>query len=413
MKITNIHKTIEGKHVRVSADIIFNDGRVEKPYFSVPKKFAEYLMDDASAFLAAFLIPCMQRRENIIVDGEVSRSFLKNVEKIIDMLVKWDIGLSRVDIAPKSIITYKLQPTLTAQFFSAGVDSFYTYLKNKKSKTQKITHFLFVHGFDIELQNTALYEQSLANIQQVAHDERVTLITIETNIKSLIEKDVLWDWGHGGALGAVALLLRKKIKTVYIAGSVSADTVFTYGTHPDLDPLWGSDVLQIIHDGTEYNRVDKITEIIGKSPLALRYLRVCAVNTKGTYNCGKCFKCLRTMIELLCVTDLDKAKTFPATIDLEKVRNMYYDYTLFYELEGYAVLHKLQAQKRLPELQKAVLYSLEKSRTPGLKRKIVGRLAQFDRRFNNRRMYRFIFHMNTNQDRSLLFKALLRTGVIK
>ncbi len=43
-----------------------------------------------------------------------------------------------------------------ACFFSGGVDSFYTLLKHR----EEITHIIFVHGFDIALEDHSLRAQA-------------------------------------------------------------------------------------------------------------------------------------------------------------------------------------------------------------------------------------------------------------
>jgi 7-cyano-7-deazaguanine synthase in queuosine biosynthesis len=61
------------------------------------------------------------------------------------------------------------------------------------------------------------------------------------------------------------------------------------------DPLWSSGYTQIIHDGADSRRNDKI-KFIAENSNALSILRVCWQD-KG-YNCGQCSKCLRTMVAL-------------------------------------------------------------------------------------------------------------------
>ena len=79
-------------------------------------------------------------------------------------------------------------------------------------------------------------------------------------------------------------------------------------SHPALDPLWSTEAVEVVHDGAETRRVDKVAALAA-SPLALRYLRVCWENRGGAYNCGRCGKCMRTMV------DLDLAGALGHTVD--------------------------------------------------------------------------------------------------
>src|SRR5262249_59102310 len=51
-------------------------------------------------------------------------------------------------------------------------------------------------------------------------------------------------------------------------------------------------------------------------------LRVCWENPDGAYNCGRCEKCLRTMINLLIAGALDRCPTFPLPLDPVRVADL-------------------------------------------------------------------------------------------
>lgn len=382
-------------------------------YFSTDLKNQPSISADYSPFLTAILLPCMKTGEDICIEGAVSKKLLENAEKIMDLIESWNIGLKKVkiqvsEIAPATAKNTKLE---TASFFSAGVDSFYTYLKHK-TKQDKIKSFILVHGFDIPLTNKNLFSQTRQVVEKIAKEEKIKAVFVETNTGEIIEKYLIWDFAHGGALAAVGLFLGQEFKNIFIPAGLRKDEVFPYGTHPDLDKLWSTEKTEFIHDGTEYNRLGKILNVVSKSDLALRYLRVCSQNIKGKYNCSKCYKCLQTMIELVCANALYQAKTFDK-LDLKAVRNMYYDYKLNYNLQGEANLKILKKEKREFELQKTIEYSLDQSKKKRLNKKLFEAIASFDQRYNKRRLYKYVFTMNKNQDRNTLFKTLGKIGALK
>jgi hypothetical protein len=82
-----------------------------------------------------------------------------------------------------------------------------------------------------------------------------------------------------------------------------------HGSHPLLDPLFRTEEMELVHDGGEADRDEKVERIASHESVA-KHLRVCWRNTDGAYNCGRCEKCLRTMLSLLAVGALDRCATF-------------------------------------------------------------------------------------------------------
>src|SRR5437868_4008243 len=151
MVISNIKKTTDAHFVTLSADIAFRGKPIRRAYIRIAKKYESLVVNDASPFLAAVLLPCMKTKENIYVDGSVSEKFLENTNAIMNLVKKWPIDLKKVKIRSKSLTKDTGKPKFIGTFFTAGVDSLYTYLSKKKTK-EKITHLILVHGFDIALE---------------------------------------------------------------------------------------------------------------------------------------------------------------------------------------------------------------------------------------------------------------------
>jgi hypothetical protein len=415
MLIEDIKLTKKGRKLVLSALVQFRGQLPEVMYFATDEENAHYITADASPFLAAVLLPCMKTGEDIFVRGVVSDKFFRNTRKIMELVSKWDIGLQKTNMYVEFVKTEKVKKfgrkarhARNASFFSAGVDSFYTYLKHPD-----ISDFILVHGFDVPLANKAFFKEVKSTVKKIANKTGVHPLFVETNVAVIIERKLVWDFAHGGALAAVGLFLRKQIQTIYIAGAVKKNELFPYGTHPKLDKLWSTETTKFVHDGNEHNRLGKITTSISKSELALDSLRVCTQNFKGTYNCSRCYKCLTTMIMLTCAGAQNDVKTFTRPLDLRLVRNMYYDYSLAYNKQGEMSLHFLRKQQKEPALQEAIAYSLEKSKHPKLKRIVTRYIAQIDQTYLDRRIYQFVFKMNKNEDRNNIFKLIYRLGILK
>src|SRR5262249_48716637 len=106
-------------------------------------------------------------------------------------------------------------------------------------------------------------------------------------------KPINWRIYSGGGLASIALA--SALSRVYIASSYTYTELFPLGSHVVTDRLWSSEATEIVHDGAEAFRSDKLRKI-AQDPVLLAGLRVCWQD--AGYNCGKCEKCLRTMCAL-------------------------------------------------------------------------------------------------------------------
>lgn len=294
---------------------IEKDGIVNELYFS--SKQISFKKNDASIPTLLVLLQGMKQKRNIIVNGEVSDSFINNINKYVSIFTDWHEKYHEITLINYGISNVNdcSEDSFTATFFSGGVDSFYTFLKNKNS----ITQLIFVHGFDVSLKEINLKQRISLIGQKIATDFNVEYIEIETNARQITKG--FGHWGlhaHGLGLGAVARSLSGNIGKIFIPSSFSKDELFPWGSHPDLDYLMGDDSIEIVHDGINVTRTEKI-EYISQFPEALKYLRVCYKNPNQTYNCCECEKCLRTMTSLYAVGKLSKSTSFSEEIDLEKI----------------------------------------------------------------------------------------------
>lgn len=358
MKIKNIRIEYDNNHVILVADCKIRRFGFDRVYFSFDRKYKDYICKDASPFAACLLIPSMKQGEDLIIEGAVSRKLYDGMHEIMRVMEGWNIGLKKIKIRVEAITEDQLSSSETASFFSGGVDSFYTYLKHSTDTSDVLRYFILVNGYDIDPRNSKLWLETLTNVQQIAADEGIELIEVKSNIRQLIEPILPWDYTHGGCLAAVGLCLRIFLKKIYIPSSYTASQQFPWGSHLETDKYWSTENLLFEHDGTEASRVHKVVWQVANSETALKYLRVCYMNMGGTYNCGECDKCLRTMINLLIAGKLEKCATFPHSIDLKKVAELTIDGdhgAIFHE-ENIAALKELGGWV---ELQQALSKSLK------------------------------------------------------
>jgi hypothetical protein len=352
-------------------------------YFSVGNILpGNYIHHDASPFAAALLLPSMKQGENLVIEGSISAQLYRGMHAIMQEVLKWDVGLQPIKIEVGALVADPPRPQRSASFFSGGVDSFYTYLKHKTDPTEKdrINNFILVNGFDINQRNTQLWDRTLDNIKSIAEADGVELIVVRSNIQGLVEPILLWDYAHGGCLAAVGLFLRGAFHQIYIPSTHSAAEQIPWGSNLALDGHWSTESTAFIHDGTEATRLEKVTWQIARSPLALDHLRVCFENEPGAYNCGRCDKCLRTMVNLYVAGVLGPSGTFPRQIDPELVAavpTIAGPHGGIFHGEN---LRALQDQDRAPELQRAIAASMSNAvvSKPGRRQVIEDRVKYLD-----------------------------------
>jgi hypothetical protein len=241
----------------------------------------------------------------------VSTRLLAASDILQDIFASWYPCLRKVPVRAVAAPAESLNAG-AASFFSGGVDGSYTFLKHE----QEITHLLFAKGIDMQLSNDALYRQALQANQEFLQRRGKQLVPLETNVRFLghAYPPLNWNVCVGGGLASIALALGSQ--RVYVAASHTYAELFPWGSHPLTDPYWSTEATEIVHDGAEARRSEKL-EWLGAFPDALQILRVCWHD--AGYNCGQCEKCLRTMVGLRALKL--SAPTFPP-LAIEAVKRL-------------------------------------------------------------------------------------------
>jgi hypothetical protein len=262
----------------------------------------------ADPFLPALLLPAMVLGEPLHLEGPVSPTLLENAMVAMDIYAAWVPRAQRFPILAKPGTPSPRAEGL-GLFFSGGVDSFYSLKKHR----DQITHLLMIQGFDIPLGDSATFETAASAVRRVADVCGKQLLIVRTNLKSFAGRFVPWGYYFGGLLGAVGLATQRVLRGCLIAASYSYEQLFPWGSHPLLDPLWSTENFRVIHDGCEARRAEKVKTLTDWD-LAMETLRVCW-ESPGSYNCGQCEKCVRTMLALQAAGALGICRTLPPRLD--------------------------------------------------------------------------------------------------
>jgi hypothetical protein len=287
----------------VSARVRRASGEELRLWWRMPEELAPTRLD-ASPFLAGVLVYAMRHGEDVAVDGPVSPRLLAAVDKIVAIFHSLAPG-ERRKVAITAEAGEPPPPTdATGCFFTRGVDSWYAVLTALEEDVQAppLSHLLFCPDFVSKLNSPELIRVKTEATREAAQRTGLKFVEVQTNLKH--------DF-RGAQLVSTALALgfaRMLIPSGAMHGEIVRAT-----THPILDHRFSTERTQIVHYG-DASRIDKVSRI-ARSQDALDTLRVCHHDGESDDNCGRCEKCVRTMLELHVVGALDRAATLPRSVN--------------------------------------------------------------------------------------------------
>ena len=288
------------------------------------------------AFAAALLIPAMRANEPLEIELPISPRVHLQLPRIRDLFHTWyPDQFAQIDIRTTPSPAEPMGKRSAATFFSGGVDSLYTLLKycsGGAALPVPLSHVIFMRGVETKLAKSSGVSASEALVRQTAEEVGVKVITGETNFRTVLQgTNFEWERHYmGSALAAIGLALSPLFEIVCIPSGFSYNHLVPHGSSPLLDEMYSSNEVTILHDGAEVDRAEKVGRIVvWNQDLVLRQLRVCLTNRGGATNCGRCRKCVRTLIPLAALNLIEQPKLF-AEIDRRRWANaMILDHPVF------------------------------------------------------------------------------------
>jgi hypothetical protein len=317
--------------VRLVGDVIYDDRRAkpEQYWFDVPEAYGDSLSVSGNPWLACLLPLAVTRGEPLRLCRPIDPVLSQNAARLMQIWVRWYPRLRIVPIdAEVKPVQAGTGPRETAAFFSGGVDSFFTVLRDRESRDRTafpvIDRLLCVWGFDVGLDTPEEFERLRSRLSEAARDLGKEFIDVATNLREVRFREA--DWGphaHGCALASVGLALEPRFPAVYIAATYTGDApIRPWGSHPETDPLLSTSHTRIIHDGAGIGRWEK-TDYIARSDVAMRSLHVCP-RARSSENCCNCRKCYLTMSMLEISGALSRCSAFRRqAIDTERVKRIF------------------------------------------------------------------------------------------
>ena len=296
------HKKKGSRIIRICRIERVSDGKtetVEELWYEFETFDAVPDENDCESYLIAMLMDAMQEKRDIVIHGAVSHELLSNLIEFRDAWSTWlPRKYARVNINADQVIDKLAYKDGAICAFSGGVDatfSIWAHSQNKQShRSQDIKLAVLVHGFDIPIDHPHSFEKVYSQSAATLKSLNIPLSSIKTNYREIARAG----WEHAFAAALVAALNNfKKIAGTCLVGSSEPydSLLIPWGSNPITDPLLTSGSFRVIHDGAAFSRVQKIKNL-NQWPEGRENLRVCWEGKDKDRNCGKCEKCIRTMM---------------------------------------------------------------------------------------------------------------------
>ena len=325
MRLSNLQMRKNDGLIRAVATVAFEDcGQPEQEIFiETETAYAEAMFANPHAFAVGCIIPALYFGERrLAIDEAICPRLKEGLETVMALMHHWTGGEFKpltIDAPLTKTALHEEKKRHAAIFLSGGIDSLAALKRIMDNYARTHPGYpkdaLLVHGFDIGgvMKRGAKYhvfERAKEAMAPVAADAGLALIPVYTNIRHLCDNRDLWlNQFFGAVLAAAAHTFSPRINLAWLASSYNIPHLHPCGSHPLLDPEYGSYDLQIRHRDVGWSRMEKLKIVAGWA-VAFQNFRVCLANVPDRLNCGRCEKCVRTMLELEAQGLLDKTRAF-------------------------------------------------------------------------------------------------------
>ncbi len=309
----------------VSVTIEAPDQARHQLWYRLPAHYSSLITPSCDPFVVATLLLAMRWSAPIKVHGQVSPSLLQNLEEFQAAWSAWEpdsyhpIEIN-ADMEQEQPPADSLDKAIVA--FSGGVDSCFTVFRHRTGRCgrwqRNLQAALMVHGFDIPLEARQEFTNAAEKARALLATVGVDLIPMATNFRQL---PLDWEDAFGTAVGSCLMLLQSGYRTGLIASSFPYQALsLPYGSNPITDWMLSSNAFKIVHDAAAFPRLEKMREIVNW-PEALSSLRVCWQGSQGDRNCGRCEKCVRTILNFR-ILGVGLPECFEEDITDDQIRNI-------------------------------------------------------------------------------------------
>jgi hypothetical protein len=284
---------------------------------------------DAETFMIAVIMMAMQERRTLRVHGTISRQLLGNLTEYRDA---WCLWLPQTYHPIEFEVDHveedgPLRPGAVCAF-SGGLDGTFSIWRHARGlaghRSQTIVHGVMIHGFDIPLDDQEGFSVAFERGALTLRSLGVPLRPLRTNFREVVRTN--WEDVHGTALVAALGCFKASVGTGIVGSGwyyrnllppSETERHGAWGSNPVTDHLLSGGAFRILHDGADHTRREKIRALTAW-PEGSNNLRVCWAGSDKGRNCGRCEKCVRTMLAFR-LNDLSIPDCFPRVAPLHQL----------------------------------------------------------------------------------------------
>jgi len=278
--------------VVLQAQVKPEQGRPTRIWFAVEESFSDRIDRSANPFLPTAVTLATAAGEDLRVEAPASATLVRGAERASRLFSDW-WGFRPAAVEADGTTSESERGDAVGLFYSGGIDSAATLKRSLDgSIPERVTHLLTLRDLNPHYSQRT-ERRAWRRTEAAALDYGLPLISLRTNSPDLLRGPMGWSRSFGAALAGSALALGPMIRAQLFGATVDQAYPRPRGSHPELDPLWGTERTTFRHDGGELEKKDRVA-LLATEPRALRNLKVCWIpDTPG--NCGRCFKCLKVM----------------------------------------------------------------------------------------------------------------------
>lgn len=329
-------------------------------YFAFPVSEQDNITDRLDPFVYALTFPMMEAGGEFHFEGDVSRSFLRNIRLYCKCWHDWFPNIyNEITITANEVDDYVRPENKSAvASFSGGLDSSYMIYKYKKhlalNQEYNLEKCIMVYGTDIPLKNGEQFKVAFADAKKMTDDLGIDLVEVDTNYKEVF--NCHWVFCYSTLFIACLSFFSKK----YAAALMASGSVYVseqpWAQNTTSNQYLESDGFRVIMDDYQHTRTER-AGFIKDWEAALKYLRICWQNEDKSKNCGKCEKCIRTKLNFL-ANGVEQLGSMPTPMDYSALDNITLDSKheiLYYqEILDIAKKQKTISDDELKKLQKFI-----------------------------------------------------------
>ena len=332
---------------RLEADIKFVDMNVEAPaetlWFEMDANYGGMFVDDTyDPFMLVAMYVAMFHHTDLTIRGNVSKKLYKNLTWYAQkILCDFQSDLAPVKISVEGFAPTEVKGNLIGTGISCGVDSLstiYDRFVRENDPDYRVNALFFFNcgsngGADDDF--TPVFANShIKRGISVAGELGLPLVPVDTNLHKLYREEFS-DTLFFLSTYACVLALQNAVRRYYMGSGYSYRAIKANGVkYGDYDlagfcesyfvPLIKTERVELIPDGCQYRRVDKIKNIADWD-IARKHLNVCNYYNQASDvpNCGKCSKCFRTLFALEILGKLDN---FADVFDIDAYKKASFAY---------------------------------------------------------------------------------------